>query len=327
MPIDKNPPRLKIAVFNDTRPAKHFGCELVMRELIANLTRHGMDPVWFHPVRVDWRENISSIPRRPQIDAVIVNGEGSIHHSSIRPRAVFLSEIASFARQHLDVPAFLINASISDIDNVTAVNLKSFHRIYVRETESKTVLEQYDIPSVVVPDLTMQAQFDVPTARSGVCGTDSVLVDVSRTIRALCNRNGWQFRSMTMGGKKSDATTDNNELFRDFVRWLGSHQLVVTGRFHTVTFCIATGTPFVAVESNTPKISSFVRDTFGETKRVVLQEEIERLEVERFQHWTRDEAVAIAESVQRARSQTDNMFRKIGDITKSCTRRCGHVKL
>lgn len=77
--------RLRVAVFNDTRPTRHIGCALVMQELISNLDRHGIDPVWFHPVRVDWRDDKEAIPGKGEIDAVIVNGESSIHHSETRP--------------------------------------------------------------------------------------------------------------------------------------------------------------------------------------------------------------------------------------------------
>jgi polysaccharide pyruvyl transferase WcaK-like protein len=298
--------RIRVAVFNDTRPTRHFGCELVMQELIAGLTRHGMEPVWFHPVGVDWRDSIGDIPKRAQIDAIIVNGEGSIHHSAMRPRAVFLTEIAAFARQQVKVPAFLINATINEIDSRTADNLKLFDRIYVREGGSRRVLEQYGICSTVVPDLTLQAPFRVSPVRRGVCGTDSVLMDVSRSIGSFCTLNGWQFRSM----KRGDFNRELKEA-GDFGAWLSSHEFVITGRFHAVTFCIATKTPFVAIDSNTPKISSFVNDIFGEIERVIPLAGLAQLDTERFRNWTSTEVIAVDTGVQRARMQTEEMFKEL----------------
>lgn len=89
-----SPTHRRVAVFNDTRAAGHHGCEIVMQQLIAGLRGAGIEPAWFHPVREDWRTDPEAVPRKPFIDAVVVNGEGSIHHSATRQRAVYLSQVA-----------------------------------------------------------------------------------------------------------------------------------------------------------------------------------------------------------------------------------------
>ena len=44
--------------------------------------------------------------------------------------------------------------------------------------------------------------------------------------------------------------------------------LVITGRYHAVTMCLLTATPFLAVESSIPKISWLLEDAFGTGERV-----------------------------------------------------------
>ena len=118
--MTSTPPLRRVAVFNDTRTAGHYGCEIVMQQLVSGLRARRVEPVWFHPVRSDWRERPDAIPRKPEIDAIVVNGEGSIHHSATRPRAVYLSQLAAFAQDTLGVPAYLVNAGIDTGRPLTA---------------------------------------------------------------------------------------------------------------------------------------------------------------------------------------------------------------
>lgn len=246
--------RLKVAIFNDTRPTWHVGCQIVMRELIDRLQQQEMEPIWFHPVGIDWRDNTAALPRKGDVDAVVVNGEGSIHHSETRPRARFLPEIAKFARDQLAVPAFLVNSTLYAIDDQTADDLRAFESIFVRESQSRDVLTSFGIESSIVPDLTVQAPIASADARRSVCGTDSVIVSSAQLIRDFCKANGYPYRGMIRIPKSQQVSSDIVAAHVDeYCRWLSSHELVITGRFHTVTLCIATQTPFIAVESNTPK--------------------------------------------------------------------------
>ena len=123
------------AIFNDTSESFHFGCSVVMRELHRRLVQQGIQPVWRHRVGEDWRCDRSAADSGAEL--VIVNGEGSIHRTAKRQRAIALSEIGPFARDHLRVPAFLINSTIFEIDAHAAENLKKFTRIWVRDSASK----------------------------------------------------------------------------------------------------------------------------------------------------------------------------------------------
>lgn len=296
---------IRAAVFNDTRPTNHHGCQLVMKALIDGLERAGTAATWFHPVRVDWREHPERLPRREDIDLVIVNGEGSIHHSATRPRAVYLPEIGPWAKS-IGVPAFLINATISDIDRPTADAISAFDGVFVREDASRRELAGWGVDSEVCADLTVGLEF-AARPRGGICVTDSVLKDSNRRLRGLANERGWEYRRMVAGANEPYEPVAALARAQAFTDWLSSHDLVVTGRFHTVTLCIATGTPFVAVESNTSKISAFVRDVFGDRRRVIGLDELKSLQADAWR-WTAEEAANAQAAATAAREGQTRMF-------------------
>lgn len=306
---------MRIAIFNNTRAGKHHGCDLVMLELERRLKELGGEIAWRSRVGEDWRER-ADLPRAGDIDAVVLNGEGSIHRAQERPRARYLPKVGPFART-LGVPAFLINATISAIDEEAASDIAAFDLVSVRESESAATLAGYGIESVLVPDLTVAAAYEGDAAvRSGVCATDSVLAPVSACIAARAEREGWPYRSMVwrdqFAPKAAVSDGERRKLLATFVRFLRMHALAVSGRFHTVTMCVATRTPFVAVESNTGKISAFVRDVFGSTERVVPLQQIESGDLSRFAAWSPSEMAALEKYLPQARANTDALFSEIG---------------
>lgn len=88
--------RARVAIFNDTRRTSHYGCEIVMQVLEEQLRSRNMTIAFSWPMGRDWRDGIRNFNVFNGIDAVIVNGEGSIHHSDTRDRAHYLTEIARF---------------------------------------------------------------------------------------------------------------------------------------------------------------------------------------------------------------------------------------
>ena len=147
---------MRIAIFNDTapfeqRPYSHFGCALVMDNLVRLLRDRGLDPVWFSSVNTDWREHPDLMPR--DIDGVIVNGEGSIHDSATRWKPHALAAVGRFAHETLRVPSVLLNATIYRNDQSVYDDIHCFDAVFVRDTLSAKELAAHGIASEVVPDL------------------------------------------------------------------------------------------------------------------------------------------------------------------------------
>lgn len=97
----------------------------------------------------------------------------------------------------------------------------------------------------------------------------------------------------------------------DHADFLKRHELVVTGRFHAVAFCLATHTPFVAVDSNTPKISSLVRDVFGDERRVIPLEAIANFDFTEFIGWADGEEERLDHFLKTARARINGMFASV----------------
>lgn len=167
---------MKVAIFNDTRTKnRHFGCEIVMGNLEKLLHDLNLHPVWYWPVGKDWRESQDQLPKKSDVDAVIVNGEGTIHNSERRDRPDILADVAKMACDHLDAPAFLINATLHKNSPRIYSKLKEFQKIYVRDSRSLKELEENGLEGEVVPDLTLSFPDHLSLVeRVGVGATDSV---------------------------------------------------------------------------------------------------------------------------------------------------------
>lgn len=318
----------RVAIFNDTRRTSHYGCEFVMETLIAQLRARAIEPVFFWPMGEDWRGRPAVDRALRRVDAVIVNGEGSIHDSARRERAHYLTEIAGHARDHAGIPAYLVNASLHALEDSVIGKLRRFDAIYLRERRSLEALAGSGIAAAVVPDLTLLVAPPPPAERSGVLGTDSVKAEVARGLKALCRERGWHYSKLTHAARPRLAeyglrydtlrrqakwlhaalTGRNTRHRRAFLAWLAGHALLCTGRFHAVTLALATRTPFVAVESNTPKISGLLEDVFGDARRVVPLAAMAGLADPAALAWRPEEEAALDGFLASARRRSDAMF-------------------
>ncbi len=300
--------KLRVAVFNDTRPDNHFGCEIVMTQLLRLLQERSLEPTFIWPVNKVWSDFPDEMPSRGSVDAVIANGEGTIHHTARRQRAAKLCRLSHFAKDTLGVPAILLNATISDVDHDSAENLRYFDRIYVRDRGSADVLRKLGIASTVVPDLTLAAPMPPSSGRHLRLGSDSALPEVSVAMQRWCRRRGFMYVPV-----RWDRTPGDSRLTRFLKGRLGSLRwrfyaggaaawylrrlcqahIVITGRYHTATLCIITETPFLAIESNTKKVGWFLEDIFGNTNRLIDICQLDKLDQTVSAPWTTDERQAL----------------------------------
>lgn len=291
------------AIFNDTSGHRHHGCDLVMRELKSGLASHGIDCIWTEPRGESSLEAAEEALRALAPGIVVVNGEGTIHHTADRPAASHLCRIGGLARR-LGVPSVLLNATVQSVDEASAKALRDFDAVYVRETPSRDELRQFGIEATIVPDLVFRHTVAHGRERSGVLGIDSVLPQVSAAIEAHFSAMGWPFRRIK-ALKLGHGVAESIDQFCDL---LAAKSLVATGRFHGVALCVVTGTPFVAIESNTHKISGLLRDIFGNADRLMAPEAIPSIRDGESMPWTPAELRAIADFLAAARAGMARMF-------------------
>jgi hypothetical protein len=314
------------ALFNDTSGKGHQGCDLVVEQIRSGLARRGIEIAWTQEVGVDWRPIREEILKKPPVDVIVVNGEGSIHHSASRPRAAYLPALGPFARDFMKLPAFLINSTIFEITTETANNISAFSGIYVRDTGSVTELRQHGILNCsVIADLTICAKMPALDRKKSVGVTDSIRPDVTALLREKADTCGWTFQPMQSYSlmnrilrKRWSRRIHAHKLLRppDIARFAASHRAIITGRFHAVTLCIATRTPFVALASNTPKIEWLLDDVFGSRRRLISPAELIDLDISHFDSWLPTEAQSIDITLEKTRDGAAEMFRLISNAPK-----------
>ena len=88
---------MKAVILNDTSFDFHHGCSKVMENIVTLLNNRGIHVIGTNPVGVDWQINSSFLNNLAVADIVIVNGEGTIHHS--QSRAKELVKISKYAKK------------------------------------------------------------------------------------------------------------------------------------------------------------------------------------------------------------------------------------
>lgn len=324
----------RVAVFNDTRERGHYGCDAVMRVLLEQLEARNLDPVFLWPVGQDWRNRLDELPKPGTIDAIVVNSEGSIHHSHERPRANYLADLSELARDFYGIPSFLINATLHENSESLYKKLEEFDAVYVRDSGSLAELQCHGVSGKIVPDLT----FNLPAypkdgPRRGIGVIDSVNRATTEKLRAFAGETradfmlmqeprplpGWRALKHPVGYARKLKTYIRERIacrlrpadVPGFHRWLQDKSLVVTGRYHAVTMCLGTHTPFIACESNTPKISWLLHDIFGNDHRMA---DPDALEPDRFSDFSPLEKQQLDAYLSHAKRAAREMFDEIAAI-------------
>lgn len=282
---------MRVGLFNDTSVSGHIGCTAVMATLLDEVRLRGAAPAWLWPVATPWQAHAHWLDRQG-VDAIMVNGEGTLHHSAERQRTRDLLALPRYA-QGRGVPIHLVNASVSAMDAAGIEALRTFTTIHVREGESQNYLASHGIASEVVADLSLGASLPTPNGlRRGIFVTDCVLRETAEALRRFANVAGARHERMQRPRFGRPLATVRRMLDRlrpapgrcvwrprsnphDFMRRLQGAELVVTGRFHTVLLCLLSNTPVLALSSNTRKIEAVMLDCLGHQKRMIRPEALE----------------------------------------------------
>lgn len=329
---------MKLLVLNDTRAELHYGCDLVMQAILSKLNCKGENEVVTLPntAGVDEirREFVDGKP-----DKVIVNGEGTLHHD--QPRAILLAD-AIYTAVELSIDVYIINSTVQENGTYIMNSLRLAKNIFVRDSRSKEYLGSLGIHSEIVADLSLYSRLGSAADdfnKENLLFSDSVNKNITDNLFNKYNKNG-KFISLhhiPNGGRSRIAY----KLYRKIV-WLNSKikfllgisnnrdkmllgyknnlndliceisraKIVVTGRFHLACLCILLRVPFVAIESNTYKISSLLKDVGLSDKRCV--ENVDDLhDFENLTTYSEYELSNIKYFMAEYTSSVEKMFHKI----------------
>lgn len=247
----------RVLFYNDTTLDNHYGSELTSL-ILKQAIRKYASLVKEIPVGVPWQSSDLH-----KVSTVIINGEGSFHDVTLRTEYIY--SLACYAKS-LNKRVCLINASIYNIPEYYDFNV--FDVIYTREGMSfETAKNRVSNSANVFLNLDVVFAYDEypkSTERGGFMVNDSVIPDVAKSLYKIFSEEHYEDNPIRY------VPLIRNNYFNTFYNVLKQYtevKHVITGRYHGVCFALMTGTPFVAVESNIPKIRALAAE-FGVEDRV-----------------------------------------------------------
>ena len=299
---------IAVALFNDTADNPHVGCLAVSQAHRRMLRRAGARVrhaffcrEWHQLGAGDLEDAIAAAlgvselrEVFAEVDAVVVNGEGTIHHGYGRHLVAILG-----AAQRLGLPTYLLNAVLQDTDDARPV-LAALTDCTVRDACSARYLRGLGIPHRLVPDSFFEADFlDTPRHdfRDRLVITDSHPARAAEHAAALAGlRHAWK-------GRCADYPLESLERVDDWQHALADIRdadAVVTGRHHGACLALLAGVPFVTLPSNTWKVEGLIEQLEGYPVEAAdpARPLIERLAAARNnRHWFRDASVRIRQQL------------------------------
>jgi hypothetical protein len=339
---------VKAVILNDTRGDNHFGCFRVMRIIEENLARRGVTVIGRSLVRNHWERDHGFLEKLSEADLVVINGEGTLHHGHRLGQR--LLRIATHPARG-QKPVALINAIYQENPESWKAYLDKIDLISARDSRSAAEIGRLTGRECgFVPDLSLAegvlASTGVPRTRLLI--GDSVDTETRQVLRSLTDvdadakllpilkglkpskpHHSTPFRQLReayiwLNARYSQLLHGNIEFNRDeagFIRSLMSARLHVTGRFHAVCFCLFTGTPFLAVESNSWKMAALLEDFGLDGTRIVPIDQIRaRLASGEDFALTEDEGLLIAAGLGRCKQGATELFDRIATLAHTETR-------
>ncbi len=263
---------MRAIVLNDTRAEDHIGCQLVIRNLMRQCGRAGIDVVTSVPNSL--QNDLPCVQSRiHEFELLVVNGEGTLHHD--RPKAVSLCQAARFAAQR-GKKVVLINTVWQHNEQLNHF-LPYFDLISCRESRSLAAIQSAGHQARVVPDLVFDTGPVEPPAVVRTTRNTVVIDSVDRRTtlrwawRALFRRYGMLVmhpvnherlarRPLLLWGLPQRSGAPLEVLGLDFASQLGAYSHVISGRFHGCCLAMLLGIPVLGLPSNTHKVEGLFDD-------------------------------------------------------------------
>lgn len=296
----------KIVLMNHTNMlGHHFGCARVMRVIEEGLTSRGCQITGRLDGKLDWQRDPEALALLAACDAIVINGEGTLHHG--RKKATWLMQVATHPATR-DKDLALVNAMYQDNPDSWAPMLKGFRHLYARDSRSARQMEAHcghPVPHFGDLSTAAGALPELPQ-RDGVLVSDSVRNAVTRRLsdlaKALADRTTVRHIPITASMREENIYKPLPQ--RLLRRWsvnlrqylqqrkyplltyvgteaayldqLRQSRLCITGRFHGACLNLATFTPFLAVSSNSWKIEALFEDVGLDPRRLVPPEALSK---------------------------------------------------
>jgi len=257
----------KISYFNCTAIQAHIGCYAVTDAHFRMLISHGYKFIHISPLnalnefKANSRYETSKKIKNSYLmdiinksDAIIINGEGTIHHGG-GLTLLSLAEVAIECKK----PVFLVNAVMEKVEGYDDV-LKNLSDLNVRESRSSSFLKKKNISHRVVLDSILAAKFNQASyldLKNKIIITDwhkqrDSDVGVQLTLYERTHRADVIYLPI----HHLHHIQNNN--WRGIIASLSQAKLIITGRHHAIYLAALAKIPIVALPSNTYKVEGFL---------------------------------------------------------------------
>lgn len=326
-------------LLNDTSLAGNHGSQVAVDQLIRLAGQSAITVAERHPIDVELEKLATD-----GLDLVIVNGEGSLHHSKKAAKAI--ARIPAWTADK-GLPAFLVNSIYQGNDAAIGKGVSGYQQIYVRDNQSFQELEGEGIKPEAVVDLslTWAPGHALAPDRKTIIVTDSTVKTTNAALFALsgslsngvfvpfrsrppvvpdhpgqntANLSRYRMRKITsrFQTKALSRARYANILptLDEFTRVLcNTACLIVAGRYHGVCIALDLEIPFVAVPSNSFKVEALLEEIGMENR--LISGNIARISehglMETYGSYTDNERERIRKFRQEQSEQANRMFQNI----------------
>lgn len=345
---------LKALLFNDTSSEGHHGCHLVMQQIYMLAEQAGMEILRSCPMHHDWQTDDQLQSDIRAADICLVNGEGTMHDDAplaLRygalarycqehgvPCFLINSVWQNNVRLNADAPLFT-RIFVRDVLSQAALDEIGVSAEVVPDL---TLSYRYQGGTPARQGMLINGSVLTERLREAwriSCANPRLRYISIRTVAPLQLGKGFDIylRKNLRKRLKAYRRIAASYLHRypaelptsliDRLRWrhavlaplrflalLRCSEGVVTGRFHLVTLCLVTGTPFYAIPSNTHKIEALLRQV-GLVERLRLSYEQAVADAHCIA-FSETEQVLIENFLHVARCQADAMFAQMAQIAR-----------
>ena len=340
---------MRYFLLNDTRSGLHHGCEVVVQNLMNEIYKRDSKA---EIITLCTGQTISEEKWEvvlQSVDVVLINGEGTLHSASAY--GLFLLQLGHQAKLKNKFVA-LINSTWENNPDSWFDLIKDFDLISLRDQRSFRTLEKYKIAQLhYAPDLTFLSAYQIFEKSiyksEEVIINDSVYAEVADQLFDFAKSRKFNYYPITRKLPTTKGAIGYNQkkinklriynilskislgLFiprrfyqdllyaidntQDFKQKLTQSDLVITGRYHCLCFCLQMQIPVLIIASNTDKMKNLLED-IGLNDRHIKLEELMQLstnELHQRAQYSNDEFKKLQCFNEQAKKLHSNIFNTI----------------
>jgi len=315
--------RIKLSYFNCTADAPHIGCLAVTNSHISELLYNGYEISKFYFTKdtksIFNKDKTISINKLKLLgiekeiensDAVIINGEGSLHHNKRRDLLIIAEYCINIKK-----PVYLINCTIQEIEDFDDV-FRKLDDLVVRDFYSSEYLRKKKIEHRIVLDSILGADFNYEKSNTS-SNKKIAFTDWQGQLENTVGSTLINFKENNQNSEyfpMHDLKYFHNKIWKDTIKTFENFFLILSARHHANYIAGLSNVPFIPFKSNSYKIEGTIKLSKLKIPICNKQNELEQLIkytlnnsqiYNDFHHW-------LIENKNEKKSHFEKLFDKFG---------------